>query len=101
MRAIGGYMNVRRIVLDVDKAISRPTLLEIARAIDSVPGVHGLNITVTEIDIETVGTDVTIEGENLDIDALVQAIESAGAVVHSIDQILAGSQIIERVPRKR
>lgn len=94
-------MNVRRVVLDVDKAISRPTLLEVARAIDSVPGVRGLNITVTEIDIETVGTDVTIEGENLDIDALVHAIESAGAVVHSIDQILAGSQIVERVPRKR
>ena len=60
-------MNIRRVVLDVDKAISRPTLLEIARAIDSVAGVRGLNITVTDIDIETVGTDVTIEGENLDV----------------------------------
>lgn len=94
-------MNIRRVVLDVDKAISRPTLLEIARAIDSVAGVRGLNITVTEIDIETVGTDVTIEGENLDVDALVHAIESAGAVVHSIDQLLAGSQIVQQVPRKR
>ncbi len=94
-------MNVRRVVLDVDKAISRPTLLEVARAIDSVRGVQGLNITVTEIDIETVGTDVTIEGENLDVDALVRAIESAGAVVHSIDQILAGSQMVQQVDRKR
>lgn len=94
-------MNIRRIVLDVDKAVSRPTLLEITDAIEAVPGVHGLNLTVTEIDIETVGTNVTVEGENLDYDALVKAIESTGAVVHSIDQIVAGKQIVEMVSRKR
>jgi hypothetical protein len=94
-------MNIRRIVLDVDKAIARPTLIEITAAIEAVPGVYGLNITVTEIDIETVGTNVTIEGENLDYDALVKAIESTGAVVHSIDQIVAGKEIIEAVNRRR
>jgi len=94
-------MNIRRIVLDVDKAVSRPTLLEITSAIEAVPGVHGLNLTVTEIDIETVGTNVTVEGENLDYDALVKAIESTGAVVHSIDQIVAGKEMVEMVSRKR
>ncbi len=94
-------MNIRRVVLDVDKAVSRPTLIEIARAIENVPGVHGLNITVTEIDIETVGTNVTIQGEGLDFDALVQAIESTGAVVHSVDQLLAGKEIVETVARRR
>lgn len=94
-------MNIRRIVLDVDKAIARPTLIEITAAIEAVPGVHGLNVTVTEIDIETVGTNVTVEGENLDYDALVKAIESTGAVVHSIDQIVAGKEIIEAVNRRR
>jgi len=94
-------MNIRRIVLDVDKAVSRPTLIEITNAIEAVPGVQGLNLTVTEIDIETVGTNVTIEGDNLDYGALVKAIESTGAVVHSIDQIVAGKQIVEMVSRKR
>lgn len=94
-------MNIRRIVLDVDKAVSRPTLIEITNAIEAVPGVQGLNLTVTEIDIETVGTNVTIEGEELDYDALVKAIESTGAVVHSIDQIVAGEKIVEMVSRKR
>lgn len=94
-------MNLRRIVLDVDKAISRPTLLEITSAIEAVPGVLGLNLTVTEIDIETVGTNVTVEGEHIDYEALVKAIESTGAVVHSIDQIVAGKQIVEMVSRKR
>jgi uncharacterized protein len=90
-------MNIRRIVPDVDKAVSRPTLVEITGAIEAVPGVQGLNLTVTEIDIETVGTNVTVEGKNLDYDALVKAIESTGAVVHSIDQIVAGNQIVEMV----
>jgi hypothetical protein len=94
-------MNVRRIVLDVDKAVSRPSLLEIAAAVEAVPGVQGLNITVTEIDVETVGTNVTIEGEGLNFDAIVAAIERTGAVVHSIDQIVAGKEIVEGVARSR
>jgi hypothetical protein len=94
-------MNIRRLVLDVDKAISRPTILDIGNAIERVSGVAGLNITVTEIDIETVGMDVTIEGEQIDYEALVKAIEQTGAVVHSIDQLVAGTKVVERVKRER
>ncbi len=94
-------MNIRRLVLDVDKAVARPTLVEIARAIEDAPGVDGLNITVTEIDIETVGTTITVEGENLDYEYLVKAIESTGAVVHSIDEIAAGRVMVESIPRQR
>jgi hypothetical protein len=94
-------MNVRRLVLDVDKAVARPSILEIGDAIETVPEVEGVNITVTEIDVETVGMDVTIEGENLDYDAIFKAIESTGAVVHSIDQLIAGKRLVERIKRIR
>jgi hypothetical protein len=94
-------MNIRRLVLDVDKAISRPTILEIGDAIEKVSGVAGFNITVTEIDIETVGMDITIEGDQVDYEALVEAIEHTGAVVHSIDQLVAGTKVVERVKRER
>ena len=94
-------MNIRRLQLDVDKAVHRPDLLELAEAIDSVPGVEALNITVTGIDIETVGTEVTVEGDNIDIRALTEAIEKSGAALHSIDEIVVGNRIIERVPRAR
>lgn len=94
-------MNVRRLVLDVDKAISRPTILELAQAIAEVGGVEGLNIAVMEIDTETVGTEVTVEGSEIDYDQLVRAIEAAGAVVHGIDEIAGGSKLIENVKRKR
>jgi hypothetical protein len=94
-------MNIRRLVLDVDKAIARPTLIDVAEAIERVAGVEGFNITVTEIDIETVGTNITIEGEQLDYAMLVEAIESTGAVVHSLDQLIAGSRVVEHVKRER
>jgi uncharacterized protein len=94
-------VNVRRLQLDVDKAVQRPNLLELAEAIDGVPGVEAVNITVTDIDIETVGTEVTIEGDNIDIPALTAAIEKAGAALHSFDEIVVGDRIIERVPRAR
>ena len=94
-------MNVRRIALDVDKAIARPTIPQIAEAVEGVQSVRGINITVTEIDVETVGMDVTIEGEHLNYEQIIKAIESTGAVVHSIDQLVSGDIIVERVTRGR
>jgi hypothetical protein len=94
-------LNIPRLVLDVDKAISRPSLIDLAQAIEKAQGVHAVNITVTEIDIETVGTNVTVEGEEIDYEALVAAIESTGAVVHSIDELACGSRIVESVKRRR
>lgn len=94
-------MNIRRLVLDVDKAVAKPTVIELAEAISRVEGVEAVNITVTEIDIETVGFNVTIEGENIAYAELVHAIEHTGAALHSIDQLVAGSRIVEEVRRGR
>jgi uncharacterized protein len=94
-------VKIRRVLLDVDKAIQRPEIVDIARAIDAAPGVAALNVTVTEIDVQTVGMEVTVEGDDIDLPALVRAIESTGAVVHSIDQLAAGERTIERTPRSR
>ena len=94
-------MNIKRLVLDVDKALARPSVLEIADVLSKCPGVEDLNITVTEIDAQTVGMDVTIEGQQLDYERVVESIESTGAVVHSVDQVACGQRIIERVVRAR
>jgi uncharacterized protein len=94
-------MNIRRLTLDVDKSIARPSVLELTKAVESSPGVEAVNVTVIEIDLETVGMDVTVEGKEIDYAALLKAIEQAGAVVNSIDQIVAGSRLIERSPRQR
>lgn len=94
-------MNIRRLALDVDKAINEPSVIDLANAVSSCSGVEGFNITVSEIDLETVGMDFTIEGQHLDYDELAKAIEKMGAVVHSIDQIVCGDRIVERVLRTR
>ncbi|HTV26733.1 MAG TPA: DUF211 domain-containing protein [Xanthobacteraceae bacterium] len=97
----GKVRAVRRLVLDVDKAIKAPSLLDIADAIQNCGGVEACNITVSEVDIETVGTNVTIEGTELDYGEIVGAIENTGAVVHGLDQIATGDRIIENIPRQR
>ncbi len=94
-------MNIRRMVLDVDKGFSMPSLIDIAESIDKVKGVDAFNITVTEIDMETVGTAITVEGGNIDYAALVKAIESTGAAMHSIDELVVGSHLVTFVSRKR
>jgi uncharacterized protein len=94
-------MNIRRLVLDVDKAMARPSLLEIAEAISGCQGVDAVNVTVSEIDVETIGMDITVEGEQMDYETIRKAVEATGAVVHSIDQLAVGSRLIERVKRAR
>lgn len=94
-------MNIRRIVLDVDKAADRPSIPDIAAAIAACAGVEACNITVEEIDVETVGMNVTIEGNGLDFDEIRQAIERSGAAVHSLDQLIVGDRMVENVPRAR
>lgn len=101
MKIAQGRLNVRRLVLDVDKSISHTSLVELVRAIQGCIGVEACNVTVCEIDLETVGMNVTIEGSFLDYDQIKQAIEETGAVVHSIDQIVAGDQILANIPRSR
>lgn len=93
--------NLRRLVLDVDKAVRAPSLLEVGAAIEGCEGVEACNITVMEIDIETVGTNVTIEGTGMDYDEIVHAIEKTGAVVHGIDQLVTGSRMLENIARIR
>jgi hypothetical protein len=92
-------MNFRRIVLDVDKTLNRPTLMELASAIEKVQGVEAVNISVTEIDMETMGTIIVVEGTKINVDQLLSVIEDTGSVVHSIDEVASGSRLIENAKR--
>jgi len=78
-----------------------PSIVELAAAISSCQGVSGANITVDEIDLETVGMNITIEGDKMNYDSIQEAIEATGAVVHSIDQLVCGERLVEHVERSR
>jgi hypothetical protein len=94
-------MGIKQLMMDVDKAFERPSIVEIANAIEEQQGVEGLSIVVTEVDMETVGMEITVEGEALNYDEIVSAIEKTGAVVHSLDQLLAGKRMITPTRRVR
>ncbi|GIL25435.1 DUF211 domain-containing protein [Actinocatenispora comari] len=94
-------MPIRRLGLDVDKVLDRPGQVELAQAIERCAGVEAVNVTVTDIDIETVGMDVTVVGDDIDANAVYRAIEQTGAVVHSIDEVVAGSYLVDRILRAR
>jgi hypothetical protein len=87
---------VRRIVLDVLKPHS-PRLTDLALMISRDARVSGVNISLKEVDQNTESISVTLEGDNLDYDNIKEILEQAGAVIHSIDQVVAGKELIEEV----
>ena len=95
-------LRLRRVVLDVDKAIKEPSLFVLADALQSVRGVAAINVTVNEMDLEIMGLIIVVEGDGFSFEEIEEAVDSAGAVVHSVDQIVAGEHMIElAIPRMR
>ena len=59
--------------------------------------VSGLNISLKEVDQNTESITLTIEGDDLSYDSIKEILEQAGAVIHSIDQVVAGRRFVEEV----
>jgi len=59
--------------------------------------VSGLNISLKEVDQNTESITITLEGDNLRFDMIKDILEQAGAVIHSIDQVVAGRIFVEEV----
>ncbi len=91
---------IRRLVLDVLKPVKGPSIVEIGEELASLDGVEGVNITVKEIDVDTMTLSVTVEGKSIDFKKLEEKLEHLGCVIHSIDQVVAGIKLIEE-PRVR
>jgi hypothetical protein len=88
--------NIKRIILDVLKPHT-PTILEVAERIGGLDGISGVNISLEEVDAETDSVKITIEGNNINYNAVKKAISECGAVIHSIDGVSAGIKIVDEV----
>ncbi len=84
-------MVLKKIVLDVLKPLKGPSIVELAQTLSGSKGVHRVTIVVNEIDVETVTLTITIEGSNIDFEAVRSIIERLGGVIHSVDQVVAES----------
>ena len=87
---------IRRIVLDVLKPHS-PRLTDLALMISRDERVDGVNISLKEVDQNTESITITLEGNNLSYETIKEILQEAGAVIHSIDQVVAGKELIEEV----
>ena len=86
---------VRRLILDVLKPIKGPSVIDVGRELGDIPGVEGVNITVKEIDVDTITLSITLEGSDIDFSIVERRLEELGCVIHSIDQVIAGKRIVE------
>jgi len=90
-----GMDKIRRLVLDVLKPLKDPSVIEVAKALANVKGVCAVNVTVNEVDVETMGLIITIEGDDIDYREVEDVLRNVGAVIHSVDQVVVGEKIIE------
>ncbi|MCC6027158.1 MAG: hypothetical protein DSO01_03050 [Archaeoglobi archaeon] len=88
--------NIRRLVLDVLKPHS-PSVVFFASKLSELQNVEGVNISLSELDVETESVKITIVGTDLDFEEIKRMIESLGGVVHSVDEVVAGKKIVESV----
>jgi hypothetical protein len=70
-------------------------MLELANELSKLNGVNGVNLSLYEVDQQTETVKVTIQGDKIDYSAIEKVIKDFGGAVHSIDEVVAGKEIIE------
>ena len=85
---------IRRVVLDTLKPME-PTIIEMAKMISVIEGVSAVNISIVEIDLKVENAKITVEGENINYEKVEELIQDMGASIHSIDEVVAGKEIID------
>ncbi|MFC6784706.1 DUF211 domain-containing protein [Halobaculum halobium] len=83
--------SVRKVVVDVLKPHA-PPLVEFTERVNETPGVDSASSRLIELDREVQNIAVTVEGEPIDYDAVVETIDGLGATVHSVDEVTCGDR---------
>ncbi|MFB6172165.1 MAG: DUF211 domain-containing protein [Haloarculaceae archaeon] len=84
---------IRRLVLDVLKPYE-PELPEFARRVADGDSTVALTASLLETDRKVQNVKLSLEGEDLDVDAIEARIERLGASVHSIDEVACGDYVV-------
>jgi hypothetical protein len=87
-------VTIKRIVIDVLIPYD-PDIMIYAEKISELDKTLGVNVHVQEHDEKTKTVEMTIEGEALPFEDIKKVIEDLGGSIHSIDQVSAGSKIVE------
>ncbi len=87
---------IRRLVLDVLKP-HKPSVVELSEVLSHLEGVEGVNIIIYEIDQQVENAKVIIAGNSISFDEIKKKLEEMGATIHSVDEVAAGTRIVEEV----
>jgi hypothetical protein len=77
---------IRKLVLDVLKP-HQPNALEFAATLADQGADYRVRLTVTEMDEKTESTILVITGQDIEFEAIEEAIKRMGASLHSIDEV--------------
>ncbi len=86
--------HIRRLVLDTLKP-HEPSSILLAGQLSDLDGVNSVNVGSCEVDLKVENVKITIEGDDIQYDKVLGVITQLGAAVHSIDQVVAGKDIID------
>ena len=86
--------NIRRLVLDTLKP-HQPSIIDLARQLSDLEGISAVNISIYEIDRKVENAKITIEGEDIEYPRVLKLIEDMGGAIHSVDEAVAGTRIID------
>lgn len=90
---------IRRLVLDILKPFEPEINVVATELINRCEKSNevSVNITVYEVDKLTTTCKLIIEGTHLDYDEIQEILISMNCVIHSLDQVVAGSKLIEDI----
>jgi hypothetical protein len=81
-------------VLDTLKP-HEPSIIEMAAQLSELAGISAVNISIYEIDRKVENAKITVEGPDIQYEALESMIRELGGSIHSIDEAVAGKTIID------
>jgi len=84
---------IRRLVLDVLIPINLPTT-QLAANLAKAYGVEGVDILIQEVERKVETAKITVEGDNVDFDAVKAVLDEAGASLQSMDRVSCGKRIV-------
>ncbi len=85
---------IKRVVLDVLKP-HEPKMVPFTADLCEEESITGVTSKLVEIEENVRTIRITIEGDDLDFDAIEAHIEDLSGSVHSVDEVSCGKEIIE------
>jgi hypothetical protein len=85
---------IQRLVVDVLKPHD-PSLVTFTEELADTACVDALTTSLIELDQEVQNVKLTVEGDDIDVDAVTDGIEDLGGTVHSVDEVSCGTHVVE------